>query len=136
MREEPSPAGGRGEGEGGSNSRKARRGGANHPHPNPLPGGEGDTGRLSSYAISLGLLLAALVAGLVVAGVEGGAATFWAFRDFVALRHVDLVVAFLTAEIAGLLGPLACMRRHGVLLWLGRVDGFNQHEPARETDDG
>src|SRR4051812_39531702 len=51
MPEEPSPAGGRGQGEGGSNSRKARRGGANHPHPNPLPGGEGDTGRLSSYAI-------------------------------------------------------------------------------------
>src|SRR5438270_8944371 len=40
-------------GEGGSNSRKGRRGGANHPHPNPLPGGEGDTGRLSSYAIPL-----------------------------------------------------------------------------------
>src|SRR5438309_10784818 len=53
MREEPSPAGGREQGEGGSNSRKARRGGANHPHPNPLPGGEGDTGRLSSYAIPL-----------------------------------------------------------------------------------
>src|SRR4051794_41316357 len=55
MREDPSPAGGRGQGEGGSNSRKARPGGANHPHPNPLPGGEGDTGRLSSYAIPLGV---------------------------------------------------------------------------------
>src|SRR4051794_17255103 len=53
MPKEPSPAGGRGQGEGGSNSPKARRGGANHPHPNPLPGGEGDTGRLSSYAIPL-----------------------------------------------------------------------------------
>src|SRR4051812_12207342 len=73
MPEEPSPAGGReweqvAEGSAwrreppspqpspGGRGRywPAQRGGANYPHPDPLPGGEGDTGRLSSYAIPLG----------------------------------------------------------------------------------
>jgi hypothetical protein len=51
-------------------------------------------------------------------------------------RSVGHVATLGYVDAAGqLVGQLQPVLAEG-LAWLGRVDGFNQHQPARKTDDG